>query len=248
MTRVIPIVIAVLAIVALTVVEGVMSERWADSRHCGYCASLLDNVPSKIDEWESTDNQVTEIERKGAGARGYVSRTYHHDGKDKDVGVWFIVGHARDTFRHTPDICYGGAGYAMQGDQTRYELPLEDGKKASFFTATFTKPTAMGEVKQRVFWTWFKPDADSGEPVVWRVPEGMSSSDIRYEFAAAPALYKLYFTVSGAEAEAAGDESVAMDFARQFLTAVEPVLAPANGAIPADFTPKAETAAASEGA
>lgn len=241
MTRVIPIVIAVLAIVALTVVEGVMSERWADSRHCGYCATLLDNVPMKIGEWTATENQVTEVERKGAGARGYVSRTYHHPGKDKDVGVWFIVGHARDTFRHTPDICYGGNGFEMQGDQTRYELALEDGKKASFFNATFTKGNAMGgEMKQRVFWSWFKPDADSGEPVVWRVPDGMSSSAIRYEFAAAPALYKLYFTVSGAEAEAPGDQSIAMEFAREFLAAAEPVIAPANGAIPDDFVPKAE--------
>ena len=241
MTRVIPIVIAILAIVSLTVVEGVMSERWADSRHCGYCAALLDDVPTQIGNWKSTDNQVTEVERKGAGARGYVSRTYRNEAKDKEVGVWFIVGHARDTFRHTPDICYGGNGFEMQGDQTRYELPLADGKKASFFVATFTKPNVMGgEMKQRVFWTWFKPDADSQEPVVWRVPEGMSASSLRYEFAAAPALYKLYFTVSGAEAEAAGDQSVAMDFAREFLAATEPVIAPANGAIPDDFTPKAE--------
>ncbi|QDV72372.1 exosortase-associated EpsI family protein [Botrimarina mediterranea] len=241
MTRVIPIVIAILAIVSLTVVEGVMSERWADSRHCGYCASLLDNVPTKIGQWESTDNKVTEVERKGAGARGYVSRTYHSNAKGKDVGVWFIVGHARDTFRHTPDICYGSNGFEMQSDQTRYELPLEDGKQASFFTATFAKPDAMSSgMKQRVFWTWFKPDANSGEPVVWRVPDGMTASALRYEFAAAPALYKLYFTVSGADAEAAGDESVAMEFAREFLASVEPVIAPANGKIPDGFTPKEE--------
>ncbi len=243
MTRVVPIVIAVLAIVALTVVEGVMSERWGDSRLCSYCATLLDDVPTEIGAWTATDNQVTEVERKGAGARGYVSRTYHNSGKDKDVGVWFIVGHARDTFRHTPDICYGGNGFTMEGDQTRYDLPLEDGKKATFFTATFGKENAMGgEMKQRVFWTWFKPKTGSGEPVEWRVPQGMTSGDIRYEFAAAPALYKLYFTVSGAEADAPIDNSVAMDFAKEFLSTVDPILAPANGEIPAGFTPPSEGA------
>jgi hypothetical protein len=243
MTRVVPIVIAVVAIVALTIVEGVMSERWGDNRLCGYCATLLDNVPKTIGGWTATDNQVTEIERKGAGARGYVSRTYHNDASGKDVGVWFIVGHARDTFRHTPDICYGGNGFTMEGDQTRHVLELEEGKQAEFFTATFGKQNAMGgEMKQRVFWTWFKPKAGSGEPVTWRVPDGMTSSDIRYEFAAAPALYKLYFTVSGAEAEAPIESSVAMEFAREFLATVDPILAPANGEIPADFTPPSEGA------
>lgn len=242
MTRIVPIVIAVLAIVALTVVEGVMSERWGDNRLCGYCASLLDNVPKTIGEWTATDNQVTEIERKGSGARGYVSRTYHNDATGKDVGVWFIVGHARDTFRHTPDICYGGNGFTMEGNQARHELPLEDGKKATFFTATFGKSSAMGgEMKQRVFWSWFKPDTGSGEPVVWRVPEGMTSSAIRYEFAAAPALYKLYFTVSGPEADSPPDHSVAMVFAREFLATVDPIVAPANGEIPDGFTPKSES-------
>lgn len=236
MLRIVPIVIAVVAIVALTVVEGLMSERWGDSRHCAYCASLLDQIPMQIGEWSATDNEVTEIERKGAGARGYVSRTYRNAATGKEVGIWFIVGHARDTFRHTPDICYGANGFKMQDNQSRYQLTLDDGEQASFFTAIFGKPGAIGgEMRQRVFWTWFKPDAGSGDPVVWRVPDGMTASAIRYEFAAAPALYKLYFTIGGAESDAPGDESVAMDFAREFLPTVEPILAPANGEIPDGF-------------
>ncbi|TWT99922.1 hypothetical protein Pla108_08660 [Botrimarina colliarenosi] len=233
MSRIVPIVIAVVAIAALTFIEGRMSERWGDNRHCDYCATLLDDVPKKIGNWVGVDNEVGEREREVAGARGYVSRTYKNEASGQSVGIWFIVGHARDTFRHTPDICYGGSGFAMQGDQRAFHL---DDPEADFWTAKFSRPSRTGGVEQqRVFWTWFRPQADSGEPVTWRVPGSMGDSATRYEFAAAPALFKLYFTTSGDAAEQEGDESVCMTFAREFLPTVEPLLAPANGAIPADF-------------
>ena len=51
----------------------------------------------KIGDWTATENQVTEVERKGAGARGYVSRTYHNEGKDKDP--------TRHASPATHDVC-----------------------------------------------------------------------------------------------------------------------------------------------
>lgn len=239
MSRVIPAVVAVVAIAVLTVVEGRMSDRWGDNRHCGYCATLLDDVPKQVGSWMGTDNEVTAEEREGSGAKGYVSRLYRHSSTREEVGVWFIVGHARDTFRHTPDICYGGSGFETEGEQDRHDLDLGDGKKASFWTSVFVRDTGIGPpLKQRVFWSWFRPRAGSGDPVEWVVPDEMGGAAIRYEFAAAPALYKLYFTTSGAAAESAGDQSVCMEFAREFLAAVEPLLAPANAEIPDTFAAK----------
>lgn len=241
MSRIVPILIAVIAIAALTVVEGRLSDRWGDNRLGAYCASLMTDTPNQIGSWIGTDNEVTDEEREGSGAKGYVSRNYVDASGGRQVGVWFIVGHARDTYRHTPDVCYGGNGFAIDDTQTRYDLTLDDGSPASFWTAVFTRTApGGGEQKQRVFWTWFRPTAGSGEPVKWSVPDGISDIALRREFSAAPALYKLYFTAGGAAADAGGDESVCMDFAKQFFDAVNPILAPANGPIPDGFTPPAE--------
>lgn len=241
MSRILPILIAVIAIAALTIVEGRLSGRWGDNRLGAYAASLMTETPNRIGSWVGTDNDVTDEEREGSGAKGYISRNYVDPSGGRQVGVWFIVGHARDTYRHTPDICYGGSGFAMDDDQRRYELDLEDGSTASFWTAVFNKETDLGgKLKQRVFWTWFRPVANSGEPVNWSVPDGISDMAIRREFSAAPALYKLYFTTNSAAAEAEGDESVCMEFAKQFFEVVNPIIAPANGPIPEGFTPPAE--------
>ncbi|MEO0529662.1 MAG: exosortase-associated EpsI family protein [Planctomycetota bacterium] len=241
MSRLVPILIAVIAIGALTFVEGRLSDRWGDNRHGAYCASLMDDTPKQIGAWVGTDNEVTDEEREGSGAKGYVSRTYVNSAAGKQVGVWFIVGHARDTYRHTPDICYGGSGFKMDDTQRRYQMTLENGTPASFWTAVFTRDGIGGSQKQRVFWAWFRPEPGSGDPVTWSVPDGKSDLAIRREYSAAPALYKIYFTTSGSAAEAEGDESVCMEFAREFFAAVNPILAPANETIPEGFTPPAET-------
>jgi len=229
MSRLIPIVIAVVAIAALTFVEGSMTERWGDSRLCAYCVTLLDRVPTQIGEWSGEDAEVTAETQETAGARGFVNRIYTNADGDS-VGVWLIVGHSRDTAEHQPTTCYGGQGFTG-GKKTlqRHSMSLSDDSTANFFTAKFSKETAMGVFDQRVFWTWFRPKTDSQEPVAWIAPK-----NLRTEIAAAPALFKLYFTTSGESAEAM-DKSVCLDFAREFLPVVNGLLAEANGTIPPDF-------------
>lgn len=228
MARLLPILIAIIAIAALTVVEGNLTERWGDNRHCGYCATLLDEVPKQIGDWSGTDGEVEELVQEAAGARGFVSRSYTNEGTGKTVGVWFIVGHARDTARHTPDICYIGSGFKKDKPPEGHTLNV-GGDEVEFKTALFVKSSPLGTRQERVFWTWFKPEAGSQAPVAWQAPDNQ-----RLAFGAAPALYKLYFTASGRDSEAI-DDSVCMEFAREFLPVVEPIVKQANEAIPDDY-------------
>lgn len=230
MSRLIPIVIALVAIAALTVVEGTMSERWGDNRLCAYCTTLLDDVPSQIGSWTGTDGEVDDKTREVAGARGYVSRSYTNSATDKRVGVWLIVGHARDTARHTPDICYPYNGFKKTESISKHRLTLPDGRVADFFTTIWGKQNAAGQQLERVYWAWFKPRGNSGNPVSWVAPD-----NVRMEIAAAPALFKLYFTTSGDDAELPHNEGPCMKFAQEFLSTVDPILQSANGPIPDDF-------------
>lgn len=229
MSRVVPILIAVVVIAALTVVEGVISERWGDNRLCAYCVTLLDDVPKQVGPWEGEDEEVTDDVQIGAGARGYVSRQYSNPQTGEKVKVWLIVGHARDTARHTPDVCYRASGFQFDaGGQEKFVLNGAGPDPVSFFTGRFVKSTSFGDAATRVFWTWFKPE--SGGEVEWKAPD-----NIRMEYGAAPALFKLYFSTNDSAADAEGDESVCMRFAKEFIPVLEPVLAPSNGEVPADF-------------
>lgn len=231
MSRVVPVLIAVVAIVALTIVEGSMSARWGDNRLSAYCAVLLDDVPTQIGQWVGEDGDVDEVVQMTAGARGFVSRTYRNETTGEVVGVWLIVGHARDTARHTPDVCYGGSGFKPDEEGiTKHHQTFDGVGDASFWTAEFVRQSGLGEQHERVFWAWFKPQSGSGESVEWIAPD-----NVRYEIGAAPALYKLYFTTTGSKASDADAESVCMEFAKEFLPVVAEKLAPANGEIPADF-------------
>lgn len=233
MTRALPIALAVVAIVALTVVQGLSSQRWKNSEHAAYCASLLKDVPLQFGQWEGEDRDLDDRTRETAGATGYVSRAYTNTETGKTVVVWLILGHARDTARHTPDVCYRANGYEATESQSKQPLALGEGREASFFTNVFKfdSPTGGSDLA-RVFWTWFKPIEGSGEPVKWSAPD-----NVRYEIGAAPALYKLYFTVAGADAEAPVDKSLALGFAKEFIAMVDPLLSKANGEVPADFDP-----------
>lgn len=232
MSRLLPVVIAVVAIAALTVVEGLMSERWADSRLCAYCVTLLDTVPSQIGDWTGVDSEVDDETREVAGARGFVSRTYSNPSTGQTVSVWLIVGHARDTADHQPTTCYGGNGFSGGKSKTKHTLTLDDGSEATFFTALFEKNHPLGTHKERVYWTWFKPETDSGKPVQWVAPD-----NLRLAIGAAPALFKLYFTTQGEAATEPIEENDALDFAREFLPVVAAALADGNAKIPDDFDP-----------
>lgn len=230
MTRYIPISIAVVAIAALTVVEGVKSERWGDSRLCAYCVTLLDDVPKQVGSWTGEDNEVDGKTQEVAGARGVVSRVYTNPNTQESVAVWLIVGHARDTARHTPDVCYGSQGNKRETPIEKHTLTLGGGTSAEFFTSLFTVKTQAGGIPQRVFWTWFKPVDQSNNQVEWIAPD-----NVRMEIAAAPALYKMYFTTTGPAAELEGNENAGMKFAREFMAVLNPILQKANTGIPADF-------------
>lgn len=228
MLRFLPLVLAVVAIGSLTVVEGLKTERWANNSHASYCVTLLEDVPKQMGSWEGVDGEVDDSTRETAGARSYVSRNYTNAGTGQTVNVWLIVGHARDTARHTPDICYQANGFKPQEDQKKVYLTLPDGRKASFYTNLFEQEG----MRTRVFWTWFKPEQGAGRAVDWKAPD-----NVRYEIGAAPALYKLYFTVSGRDAIAGGDESLAMEFAEEFIQLIDPLLQKANQEVPEGFDP-----------
>lgn len=234
MNRLIPVVVAVVAIVLLTIVEGSISDRWSDSnRAAAYCATLLNDIPDTIGDWEGVDEEVTDAVIEVAGAEGFISRDYRNKNTGQRVNVWLIVGHARDTAEHTPDICYPSQGFRQCQKNTQYPITLPNGKEVGFWTAAFEQKVGIQKAASRVFWTWFKP-ALSGEGDVTQV-DWVAPENARFHFGSTRALYKLYFTANGVDPEQAPEESVCLEFAGEFITVANEVLKKANNEPPADF-------------
>jgi hypothetical protein len=214
MLRPVLIVAAVAALAVAGVVEGVRSNRWGEPADLRAAADRLNTVPAVFGTWTSTDQPMPEKVLKVAEAIGHVSRVYRDSRTGAEVSVLLLCGPAGPIASHTPDVCYAGNGFTMQGRQVPRTISLPGGSAASYWTARFAKD-GPGEQPLEVSWAW-GTDGD------WEAAENP-----RRDLALKPALYKLYVARSippGAQTPAA--DPVA-EFLSAFLPEVKKVLSPA---------------------
>jgi hypothetical protein len=161
--------------------------------------------------------------QKTAGAKGVaISRDYRNTQTGERVGLWLIVGHARDISAHTPDVCYPASGFEIRArENSLYPIVVPGLPDAPFWTNTFYKEDRLtGRTLNRVFWAWFNPEADENEgKVAWEAP-----SNARWRFGNTRALYKMYFTSDMHDQTETAEQSPCVHFARDFLPVVDKVL------------------------
>jgi hypothetical protein len=240
MSRYLPIVVGVLAIVGLTYAQVVMTDRFLTNNVTAEReAKKLENVPKEIGDWHGEDLKIEDDVRKKAGAVGAVSRSYRNVRTGEEVNLWLIVGHAHDIWRHTPNICFPASGFeARANEDSLYPMAFPDQPQSPFLTQTFFKEDFTGRKLVRVFWSWYNPESDDNEgKVVWDSPK-----NARRKFGNARALYKMYFTSEMRDPMETTEQSACIHFARDFLPVVSKVLAPDSSEKPA-----ADTATAQEG-
>jgi len=102
--------------------------------------------------------------------------------------------------------------------------------------AKFEKEDEFSHHIERVFWAWNHPDHDK-----WDAPEKSGKDNSRFHYGLARALYKLYFTTNVMGDETNIEDSVAVDFAKSMLPAIDAALFPEAVATEA-VTPEADSA------
>jgi Protein of unknown function (DUF3485) len=227
MSRYLPIILGVLVIVGLTIPQIVMSDRFASTNvSAGQRAELLKKVPKKIGDWHGEDKAIDATVRDIAGAVGAVSREYRNIRTNEKVDLWLIVGHARDISRHTPNVCYKGAGFEQRApENSLYPMEFPGVPKAPFWTNTFFKEDFTGRRLLRVFWSWHNPQTGENEgKVVWEAPENS-----KRQFGNTRALYKMYFTSEMRDLSEMPEQSACLRFAREFMPIVNEALADVHG-------------------
>ena len=223
MTRYLPIILGVLAIVGLTIPQIRMSDRFAGGNFSAeQQAELLKNIPMKIGDWLGEDMKIDANVRQIAGAVGAVSRVYRNNRTGDKVDLWLIVGHGRVISAHTPNICYRALGFEMRApENSLYPMVFPGQREAPFLTNTFFKEDITGRSMIRVFWSWYNTEnEDNKGQVVWEAPQNS-----RWYFGNTRALYKMYFTSQMKDPLETAEQSACLRFAREFLPVVNEALA-----------------------
>ena len=202
-----PIVATVLLLAVGTYYQGVYSERWVpqNSEKLEAFTKRIARVPMQIGNWEGKDNTISPEEFKKTNCTAYVSRQYTNTKSGDSVSVYLVSGTARHCTIHSPDWCYQGAGFKMQGKPETYQMTsVEVPEPPEFSTAVFKKQ----EDGIRIFWAY----SEDGK---WVGPRFAKTA-----LAGKPAMYKIYLIGP----PTGSTEGPVNDFAQVFFPRVTPLL------------------------
>ncbi|MCH2114642.1 MAG: EpsI family protein [Pirellulales bacterium] len=232
-----PLAAAFLLIISLSLVEGVMRDRWAEpGAEAAELGERFKNVPMQIGDWQGENLPVDEVTRSTAGAVRYVSRRYVHNDTQNTVRIWLIVGHSRDVLRHTPNICYPNQGFRAVGSPLKHPIEITGQKSAEFYTAKYSKEDPSGRHAERVFWAWNHPDNNR-----WEAPDSR-----RTHYGLVKALYKLYFVSNVGRDEDTVESNVSIEFMELMLPALSEALFPEEGANEGETTASSDSSSSED--
>jgi hypothetical protein len=163
-------------------------------------------------EWEGSANKLDAAQLEMAEVAGYCWRHYTNCRTRQKVSILLICGRPGPISVHTPDVCYGGAGYNVVGSLEHYTTESPAGS-ADFTTACFCKPGPVAE-PLRIFWAW-----SVGRR--WAAPDNP-----RFSFAGSAALYKLYVIRPLASADEPLNDGVSVEFISALLPELQNCLSP----------------------
>ncbi|MBI2805109.1 MAG: exosortase-associated EpsI family protein [Planctomycetes bacterium] len=181
-----------------------------DSAELNNAATRVAQVPTVVGDWDARDVTTDHAAFAQAGANAYWMRVYENRKTKTEVLVILMTGRSGKMAVHTPEICYGGAGYELRETPAAVAFTADGADR--FWTAHFAKPG--GAVQHlRLFWAWNA----RGE---WK-----ASTVPRWQFLGEPLLYKLYVS-RGLEPGpgVAPTNDPAAQFLREFLPVVNRTL------------------------
>ena len=169
----------------------------------------LNAVPLTIGPWQGRETPIDPAQLRVAEAEANLSRTYLRADRREAVAVLVLYGRSGPLGAHTPEVCYGSAGYEPIGEPTRIRPNAINGwKPGELWTGRFEKASFPPE-RIQVTWAW-------GEGDSWQALDNP-----RVELVASNRVYKLY--VSRA-LPPGGEPTTATPANDEFLTVFLPVL------------------------
>jgi Protein of unknown function (DUF3485) len=224
MTRAgLPLVVFGVLVLAAGALHGSFTGRWHTSAELENAVARLDSVPLQIGAWKCDERQMLdEADLRRGGIKGHFSGRYKNKLTGEAVSLLIVCGRPGPISVHTPDVCYGGAGYRAVEAQKQKDLSFKGGGSLSVWAIPFKAPAALSSSNIEVSWVWNGGDG-------WKAP-----TNPRWTFASYPALYKLYVvrdlpalaSEKKKDAKEKKENDASKSFLQTFLPELETVLAP----------------------
>lgn len=204
--------IALALVLGPAVLHGLWTQRWQTAPAIEAAAARLADVPLAFGDWKGEALALDPDAVAQAKLTGCWMRRYTHAVTGRSVTVLLMCGPAGPVAVHTPEWCFGGAGYDMAGPAVPYTVPTEP--PAEFWTARFSKPGTILPEQLRIFWAW----STAG---TWE-----ASRQPRLAFGRAAFLYKLYVLRNVTAPSERIDDDPCLEFMRVFLPELSRTLFP----------------------
>ena len=213
MPRALPLVTALVLVIAAGLVHGRWTNRWTASDAVEKAVSRLERFPMILGDWRGRSLEMNGEQLAVAEIAGCIARRYENAQSKAAVTILLVCGHPGPISVHTPDICYTGAGFGPTGPLGMLSLPIgTTGPPAAFRNAVFAKNSAAVPTYLRILWSW---SADGA----WEAP-----ANPRLRFAPRQVLYKLYVIRELATADDRLEGDPSLDFLRTLLPELGRVL------------------------
>jgi hypothetical protein len=180
MSRLIAFAVVLGAVLVSGAASGFQIGRWGGSRALQDAAARLDKIPRLGGDWEDQSAELPERVVVQAELEGYAFRRYLNRRTGTMVSVLLVCGRPGPISVHTPEVCYGGQGYAVAGRPKSHTVQGE--QPFRFQVLDLKKDDVATPGLLRVFLSW-------GSRGAWTVP-----ARPRFAFFTRPYLYKLYVT------------------------------------------------------
>jgi hypothetical protein len=190
---------------------------WTDSTPSGVlqeAVARMDRLPQVIGGWQGEDQEVDADAILQGRLVGHLMRRYHHSSTGEVVSILLVCGRPGPISVHTPDACYTGAGWEMLGAPVRVGFHPPEASAAEFWTVRFAKAGAPIPERLRIYWAW-------NAAGLWE-----ASSNPRFAFVRAPALYKLYVVGEVSPSNNAPEKDPCLGFMQELLPELGKALAP----------------------
>lgn len=198
---------ALAVVIGAGAVSGLWTDRWSARDRLTLQVARLNQVPLTIGDWQGQALTLDPHMITRAEIAGYLMRRYENPRGDV-VTVLLVAGRPGPISVHTPEVCYGGAGYEPSAPKGKCLIDRDASGSEEFWLADFVKQATTAPEHLRILYGW-TPDGS------WS-----ASEQPRLDFASVPALYKLYIVRATFAADEPVQDDPGAQFARQFLPVV----------------------------
>lgn len=189
-------------------VSGLWTGRWSAMDRLAPRAARLKQIPLTIGDWQGQPSGLDARMVARAELAGYLMRRYENP-RGEVVTALLVVGRPGPIAVHTPEVCYGGAGYEPSTPKSKCFIDGNSSTRSEeLWLVDLVKQATTAPECLRILYGW---TADGS----WT-----ASEQPRLDFAGVPALYKLYIVRATPGADGPVQNDPGVQFARQFLSVV----------------------------